>query len=293
MTSIESTGKTIDDAILSGLNRLGLIRDEVDVKVLAEPKSGFLGFGSKPAVVRITPKETAHNFVAAVEKAAPVEDVKAASAPKASAKGAPVPAEPVQETPAAEAPKAEEPEVVEAKAAEKEEVVTEDAAAEATEDEKDEDPAFTAEDAAEKAKAFLIEVIHDMGMDVMIEKMIKPDKIILHLHGKNLGILIGKHGQTLDALQYLTNLTTNQGQGSRYFIMLDVENYRHRREETLRQLARRLAGQAKKSGKRVVLEPMNGYERKIIHVTLQNNEHIRTESEGQDPYRHVVIYYEA
>ena len=130
----------------------------------------------------------------------------------------------------------------------------------------------------------------NMGIDVVIEKMIKSDKVLLHLHGKNLGILIGKHGQTLDALQYLTNLTTNQGETTRHFIMLDVENYRHRREETLKQLAIRLANRVKKSGDRVVLEPMNGYERKIIHVTLQNDPQVRTESEGQDPYRHVVIY---
>ena len=151
---------------------------------------------------------------------------------------------------------------------------------------------FTAEEAAAKAKAFLQDVLRNMGIEVMIEKMIKSDKIILHLHGKNLGILIGKHGQTLDALQYLTNLTTNQGEETRHFIMLDVENYRQRREETLKQLAVRLAGRVKRSGEKVVLEPMNGYERKIIHVALQNEAHVRTESEGQDPYRHVVIYYE-
>ena len=150
---------------------------------------------------------------------------------------------------------------------------------------------FTAEEAAAKAREFLQEVLKNMGMQVVIEKMIKPDKIILHLHGKNLGILIGKHGQTLDALQYLTNLTTNQGKETRHFIMLDVENYRHRREETLKQLALRLSGRVKKKGDRVVLEPMNGYERKIIHVALQDADHVRTESEGQDPYRHVVIYY--
>lgn len=131
-----------------------------------------------------------------------------------------------------------------------------------------------------------------MGIDVVIEKMIKSDKILLHLHGKNLGILIGKHGQTLDALQYLTNLTTNQGENARYFIMLDVENYRHRREETLKQLAHRLANRVKQNGESVTLEPMNGYERKIIHVALQNDSEVRTESEGKDPYRHVVIYYQ-
>lgn len=183
------------------------------------------------------------------------------------------------EEPAAEIP-AEEPVAVPAK-----EELPVESAEEATE-------TFTAEEAADKAKAFLLDVLDKMGLDVMIEKMIKTDKVILHIHGKNLGILIGKHGQTLDALQYLTNLTTNRGHENRHFIMLDVENYRKRREETLRQLAVRLAGRIKQRDDKVVLEPMNGFERKIIHVALQDVEHVRTESEGQDPYRHVVIYYE-
>ena len=229
MRTIEATGKTIEDAVRSGLVRLGLMEEEVTIEVLAEPKSGFLGFGSKPAKVRLT--EKARKTKEPVEEPAAVE------------------VEPAEET-------------------------------------------FTAEEAAAKAKAFLQDVLRNMGIEVMIEKMIKSDKIILHLHGKNLGILIGKHGQTLDALQYLTNLTTNQGEETRHFIMLDVENYRQRREETLKQLAVRLAGRVKRSGEKVVLEPMNGYERKIIHVALQNEAHVRTESEGQDPYRHVVIYYE-
>lgn len=240
MSTIETTGKTIEDAVRSGLVRLGRMKDEVDIEVLEEPKSGFFGFGSKPAKVRITEKEGV--------PVVPAIRVEAESLSQEDT----VPA--VPET------------------------------AEAAEE------AFTAEEAAAKAKAFLQEVLKNMGIDVVIEKMIKSDKVLLHLHGKNLGILIGKHGQTLDALQYLTNLTTNQGETTRHFIMLDVENYRHRREETLKQLAIRLANRVKKSGDRVVLEPMNGYERKIIHVTLQNDPQVRTESEGQDPYRHVVIY---
>lgn len=269
MSSIEATGKTIEDAIRSGLVRLGRTQEEVTVEVLEEPKSGFLGFGSRPAKVRITEKEGVL-AVPSVEKALQeehkVQEKQEQSVEKAAAAEAmPQPA-----------PKKEESQ---AQAADKET----DPAAEET---------FTAEEAAAKAKAFLQEVLQHMGIDVVIEKMIKEDKVLLHLHGKNLGILIGKHGQTLDALQYLTNLTTNQGQSSRHFIMLDVENYRHRREETLKQLALRLANRVKKNGDRVVLEPMNGYERKIIHVTLQNVPQVRTESEGQDPYRHVVIYYQ-
>lgn len=264
MRTIEATGKTIEDAVRSGLVRLGLMEEEVTIEVLAEPKSGFLGFGSKPAKVRLTEKARKTAPIYDIEeeerKAAPPAEPKAAEAAQAEAVTAEAPEEPVEEPAADEAEPAEE--------------------------------TFTAEEAAAKAKAFLQDVLRNMGIEVMIEKMIKSDKIILHLHGKNLGILIGKHGQTLDALQYLTNLTTNQGEETRHFIMLDVENYRQRREETLKQLAVRLAGRVKRSGEKVVLEPMNGYERKIIHVALQNEAHVRTESEGEDPYRHVVIYYE-
>lgn len=281
MNHVEATGKTIEDAVRSGLVQLGLTRDEVTVEVLAEPKSGFLGIGSKPAVVRVTAKEEAEHVLQRqqedvrkaeeAEKQTAATETKAVAEPQSASEPAADPAEPETASPADDGVDS----------------VTDSPAEESADSVED----FTAEEAAAKAREFLQEVLKNMGMQVMIEKMIKPDKIILHLHGKNLGILIGKHGQTLDALQYLTNLTTNQGKETRHFIMLDVENYRHRREETLKQLALRLSGRVKKKGDKVVLEPMNGYERKIIHVALQDAGHVRTESEGQDPYRHVVIYY--
>lgn len=281
MNHVEATGKTIEDAVRSGLVQLGLTRDEVTVEVLSEPKSGFLGIGSKPAVVRVTAKEEAEHVLQRqqedVRKAEEAEKQAADAAGIAEAEP-PCPEEPVS-APA-------ESEIDHPADGAKDSV-----AASPADESADQKEDFTAEEAAAKAREFLQEVLKNMGMQVVIEKMIKPDKIILHLHGKNLGILIGKHGQTLDALQYLTNLTTNQGKETRHFIMLDVENYRHRREETLKQLALRLSGRVKKKGDRVVLEPMNGYERKIIHVALQDADHVRTESEGQDPYRHVVIYY--
>lgn len=281
MNHVEATGKTIEDAVRSGLVQLGLTRDEVTVEVLSEPKSGFLGIGSKPAVVRVTAKEEAEHVLQRqqedVRKAEEAEK-QAADADRTTVAEPPCPAEPVS------APAESE---TDHPADDAKDSVAASPAEEAADQKED----FTAEEAAAKARDFLQEVLKNMGMQVMIEKMIKPDKIILHLHGKNLGILIGKHGQTLDALQYLTNLTTNQGKETRHFIMLDVENYRHRREETLKQLALRLSGRVKKKGDKVVLEPMNGYERKIIHVALQDADHVRTESEGQDPYRHVVIYY--
>ena len=272
MNSVEATGKTIEDAVRSGLVQLGLTRDEADVEVLAEPKSGFLGLGSKPAQVRVTAKkEAAHVLFRQQEEAAAAQEVPVPAVEKEDSKAV---TEEKEVAPAATAPAAE---------------MT--APAVALADTEETKPVYTAEEAAAQAKRFLQEVLANMGLQVMIEKMIKPDKIVLHLHGKNLGILIGKHGQTLDALQYLTNLTINQSHEGRHFVMLDVENYRHRREETLKQLAVRLSGRIKKKGDKVVLEPMNGYERKIIHVALQDKEHVRTESEGQDPYRHVVIYY--
>ena len=264
MSTIEATGKTIEDAVRSGLVRLGRMKEEVDIEILEEPKSGFFGFGSKPARVRITEKADVTPVPSEVIQAEPETEVSAAEPKAADVVKAVEVAEPDMMEDEPSEPAVQEPE----------------------------EEAFSAEEAAAKGKAFLQEVLKNMGIDVVIEKMIKSDKILLHLHGKNLGILIGKHGQTLDALQYLTNLTTNQGENARYFIMLDVEHYRHRREETLKQLAHRLANRVKQNGESVTLEPMNGYERKIIHVALQNDSEVRTESEGKDPYRHVVIYYQ-
>ena len=226
---IEATGKTIEEAIESGLKELGKDISEVETEVLVQPSSGILGFGKKEAKVRLT----------VIEKQ--VEEVSVEVQPVESDGG---------------------------------------------ENRND------AEEVAADAKEFLNTILEKMGISAVIEKMIKADRITLHIHGDDLGVLIGKHGQTLDALQYIINLKANKGKENRFFIMLDVENYRARREETLKNLAHRLASRVKRNRNKVVLEPMNGFERKIIHVALQDTEHVRTESEGQDPYRHVVIYYQ-
>lgn len=231
---IEATGKTIEEAIESGLKELGKDISEVETEVLVQPSSGILGFGKKEAKVRLT----------VIEKQ--VEEV---------------PVEAIQ---------------------------VEEVSVESDEGENRND----AEEVAADAKEFLNTILEKMGISAVIEKMIKADRITLHIHGDDLGVLIGKHGQTLDALQYIINLKANKGKENRFFIMLDVENYRARREETLKNLAHRLASRVKRNRNKVVLEPMNGFERKIIHVALQDTEHVRTESEGQDPYRHVVIYYQ-
>lgn len=137
---------------------------------------------------------------------------------------------------------------------------------------------------------FLEEIFRGMNMKVDIEVKEALDGIVLDLHGEDLGILIGKHGQTLDALQYLTNLAANRDMSEeKVRISIDVENYRKRREETLYRLAMRLADKVKRTGDKITLEPMSRHERKVIHMALQDERRILTYSDGEEPFRKVVI----
>lgn len=139
------------------------------------------------------------------------------------------------------------------------------------------------------ADNFLREVFLSMGLIVKIETQLKDKHLLINLTGADMGILIGKRGQTLDALQYLVNLVVNKNSNSYLSVMLDTENYRQRRKETLESLAFNLAKKVKHTKKNVVLEPMNPYERRIIHSALQNDRFVTTFSEGEEPYRNVVI----
>ena len=142
----------------------------------------------------------------------------------------------------------------------------------------------------EKAEAFLREIFRQMKRTLTVEHSEHEDGHVFNLIGSDLGILIGKHGQTLDALQYLTNLAANKGLAEdKVRIIIDVENYRSRREETLRRLALRLADRVRHSGEKIILEPMNRHERKVIHTALQDNRRVVTYSDGEEPYRKVVI----
>ncbi|NLH45730.1 MAG: protein jag [Acholeplasmataceae bacterium] len=147
------------------------------------------------------------------------------------------------------------------------------------------------DEAIKMAKEFLLKIFASMNIKVVMEKFVsKEDGVVtFKLHGADMGILIGKHGQTLDSLQYLTNLVANKNSAERIRIMIDIEDYRERRAHTLTRLALRLAERVKRSGDRVVLEPMNPHERKIIHMALQNDSRVNTLSEGEDPYRRVAI----
>lgn len=278
MKSVRITAKTVDDAVAEGLAELGISRAEAIVRVIEEPSKGVFGLFAKKAVVDVIAPDIADEpEEKEAEPAAPAvpeaaEEKEAAPAEEAKEAETEAPEEETAE--AEESPEAEEADAAEEKK-EKEEFV------------------FSAEEqnaTAEAAVAFLDGVFRSMGLDVMIEKMTNEDRILLSLHGKGLGILIGKHGQTLNSLQYLTNLAAGRLYRHRYFVLLDVENYRTRREDTLQSLARRCAAKVKRTGERYALEPMEPGERRIIHLALQNDPLVATDSEGEGSARHVVIY---
>ena len=144
-------------------------------------------------------------------------------------------------------------------------------------------------DPEKRARQFLREVTAAMGLPLTVTTTLKDKQLLINLTGDDMGILIGKRGQTLDSLQYLVNLVVNKGNAPYISVTLDTENYRQRRKETLESLAINLAKKVKATHKNVVLEPMNPYERRIIHAALQNNRYVTTYSEGDEPFRNVVI----
>lgn len=249
MRTVRITAKTIEAAVAEGLEKLGISREEAVVHVVEQPSSGLFGL--------------IHKKMAVVDISAPDEEAEEETVEEAS---------PAEETPAAEIPAEEAP--AEEKKAEREE------------------PTFDPEEqkkVAEEAKTFLAGVFAGMHLAVTMECRMTEERIMINLVGDGLGILIGKHGQTLDALQYLTNLAAGKSFRHHYFILLDVENYRERRQDTLEALARRLAGKVKRTGEEIRLEPMAAGERRIIHLALQDDHAVSTDSEGEAPYRYVVI----
>lgn len=292
---LEVTGKTVEEAVQQALDTWNVTRDEVEIIVVEEPSKGFLGFGARDAKVKVFRKEgPGTDAVQTVEKVAPGVAV---------FNGADTPAEDESAEDSRDL-ESKEPEQISLRETEPltldepEEKAQEMPSAREQEhrpeNRRGRESFFSAEEqetVASQAKTFLQQVTQSMGVSVMIEKMTSADMIRLHLHGDDLGLLIGKRGTTLDALQYLTNLAANRDVRGRYFIMLDVENYRSRREETLISLARRMASKVKKNRRKVVLEPMNAYERKIIHTALQDDPQVYTLSEGEYQDRHLVIHY--
>lgn len=312
MKTVRVTGKTVEEAVAEGIAQLGISREEAIVHVVEEPSGGLFGLlRRKQAVVDVSCMDdegAAQQFLnelaqegreaaarakaenaAAVQGLASADEAEAAEEAPAAQADAPQAEEMPAAEPAADAPQAEAASAEEA-AADGE--AAEEPAEEGRKARRDETP-FSQEEqnaTAEEAKKFLTGVFRGMGLDVTMEKMTNEERILLNLRGRGLGILIGKHGQTLNALQYLTNLAAGRLYHHRYFVMLDVENYRSRWEQTLTALARRLAEKAKRTGQPVELEPMEPGERRIIHLALQHDPDVATDSEGEGSYRHVVIH---
>lgn len=259
MDYIEVRAKTIDDAITDALVQLGVTSDQLDYEVIEKGSAGFLGINRKDAVIKARKK------VVVPEKKEVVTETVAVKKPEKK-QTAPV---------------------------EKKESVPEKKVEKNDKKEKSEKAAAPIDYAplVENVKNFLAQVFQAMELEVeIITKVDEENRMIdVEFKGSEMGMLIGKRGQTLDSLQYLTNLAVNKQSDSYVKVKLDTEDYRKRRKETLENLARNIAYKVKRTKRPVSLEPMNPFERRVIHSALQNDKYVSTHSEGEEPYRHVVV----
>lgn len=285
--SIRVSAKTLDDAITEALIQLGVTSDRLEYNVIEKGSAGFLGIGMKQAVIEAWKKEDKEEeeFLKAVEETIRENPVKEYFAKEDNVKE-----DDVKEHQAEEAAKKEE-------AVREEKTEKEEASANAKEEKsepvsvKEKELLAKVEDETIRyVEQFVKDTLKAMDMDVEITSSIDKDgALYVDMKGENMGILIGKRGQTLDSLQYLANRVANKHQSGYVRVKLDTENYRARREETLKHLAKNIAHNVKRNRRPVILEPMNPYERRIIHSTLQSDPYVTTHSEGEEPYRKVVV----
>ena len=315
--SIITSGKTIELALEAALTQLGLGRDDITYQVLALPKAGFLGFGAQPAKVQVT-YEAPDPVPAAPEKPKSALGSASRSKPKAAVpvkKPEAPKAEPVKpEAPKAEPKKADLPKQEKPKAEKKSEAPKQEKKAEAPKAPKQEKPKAPKQEKPKaepkKVEAHKEYTVPEAGsVEEKVETFIKgllehmDSKAVPHcwkadgntykvdLVGDDLGYLIGRRGDTLDAIQHLANYTVNREVDGHIRINVDAESYREKREESLRRYARKKAQQVLKARRRTTLEPMNAYERHVIHAALQEMDNITTHSTGTEPNRRVVIEY--
>ena len=268
---IDVTGKTEDEAIQNALRQLGLDRDDVSVEILERAKSGFLGLGSCPAKVRVSygPEEEEEPAAPAEAEARQEEPkpVKAERKPRQERKAAEKPAAPAEEPEAA--PEEKQPETVQT-------------LGEEVDDEK-----------AQAIRKFLSGLLEQMESTAEIHiYLAEKGRYKVIMEGKGLGALIGRRGETLDAIQQLTSYAVNRSGGGRVRVQLDAENYREKREQSLQHLARKVAAKVTKYHRSVTLEPMNAYERHVIHTALQDVPGVTTYSTGTEPNRRVIVAYD-
>lgn len=289
MEYIEVTGKSVEEAITNACTKLGIPSSKLDYEVIEKGSSGLFGlFNSKPAKIKAREKsEETDDSVKEEAKAEVKTETKAEAKTEVKKEAKP------------ESKKEFKPETKkEVKAEVKTEVKRESESdvMDETKEEPKSEP-FSAEQKEEIKKqinAFLDNMFGAMNMTVNVDITFDDDEnsVNIDLSGDNMGVLIGKRGQTLDSIQYLTSLVINKNSDKYVRIKLDTENYRKRRKETLESLAKNIAYKVKRSRRPVSLEPMNPYERRIIHSALQSDKFVSTRSEGEEPFRHVVVYLE-
>ena len=268
--SIRVSAKTVDDAITEALIQLGVTSDRPEYEVIEKGSAGFLGIGMKQAVIE------------ARRKPEPKEEKVEEPVVEEPVKAEPKKVETVQPQKAAAEKKADEPQKAAFEKAVEKEV---------KEEVKKETKLVEVQpQTIEAVEDFLKNTMKAMDMEVELKTEIDQDgALCVDMSGEHMGILIGKRGQTLDSLQYLANRVANKHQEGYVRVKLDTENYRARREETLRHLAKNIAHKVKRNRRPVALEPMNPYERRIIHSALQSDPYVMTHSEGEEPFRKVVI----
>ena len=300
MEYITVSAKTLDDAITEALIQLGVTSDQLDYQVIEKGSAGFLGIGMKQAVIKARRKEEIKEEEPEIEL--PKVDVSLVKEPlkkesrkdtvkheKETVKKEPEKKEQVKkESAKKESPKKESKKKPSQK--EKKETVKEQPEANAPA-KKEAELAKVESQTIEACEKFISDVLKAMGMDdVKVTSLIDEEGALsIDMEGSNMGIMIGKRGQTLDSLQYLTNRVANKMQDGYVRVKLDTEDYRRRRKETLENLAKNIASKVKRSRRTVSLEPMNPYERRIIHSALQADPAVSTHSEGEEPYRRVVV----
>ena len=301
---IQFSAKTKSEAITKACIEFGVSSDQLEIQVISEGSNGFFGIGSKPAVIKVrkiepvSEEEEMKEIVETVKldsfkEEAPVQEEKKTEAIK--------PVKKEIKEPKAVSEKPRQPKPVKERAAKekqprefrepKEKQVREKTAKPAKPVEILTDPEEIKE-VENRAKVFLRDVFASMNLgevEITSEYNTTDGSLEVDFEGEDMGILIGKRGQTLDSLQYLTSLVVNKGKSNYIRVKLDTEDYRKRRKETLENLARGIAYKVRKTRKPVILEPMNPYERRIIHSALQGNKFVETVSEGEEPYRHVVV----
>lgn len=300
MRSTVISAKTVEECVNKALDKLQANRNEVNIEVIDEPKQGFLGlFGAKDAVVRVSLKDDVKekgtddfvknilnsdsNSVETEQK----EDTKVIEDKKV-----------VEEVEKTEPTEDDKEEIVEesVETVESEEVTEVEESVKSEEDSEEERESDVTIDRNDElfitSKNFLKQMIEDMGIDCDIESRTEGNMIkfnIMCSEESDIGIIIGKRGETLDSLQYIVNLVTNRNADTYIRVILDCNQYRSKRERSLQKLARRLADKAIQTGRDIKLEPMNPYERRIIHTYLQNDEKVNTFSQGNEPNRRVII----